>query len=47
MKVYGDHVGHKWLSGNSGGLVKPAKFGAPRKGYKPLCDAPGTYVLEK
>jgi poly[(R)-3-hydroxyalkanoate] polymerase subunit PhaC len=37
----------KWLNGNSGDLVKPAKIGSSRKGYKTLCDAPGTYVMEK
>ena len=26
--------------------VEPPKFGAPRKGYGSICDAPGTYVLE-
>lgn len=34
----------KWLATNSGVLVDPPRMGAARKGYKPLCDAPGTYV---
>jgi polyhydroxyalkanoate synthase len=36
----------RWLHARSGRLVKPPPIGAPRKGYAPLCDAPGTYVLE-
>jgi polyhydroxyalkanoate synthase len=35
-----------WLADHSGMPVKPPGLGAPRKGCKPLCDAPGTYVLE-
>jgi polyhydroxyalkanoate synthase len=36
---------NKWLSERSGGTVDPPPTGAP--GFMPLCDAPGTYVLEK
>jgi polyhydroxyalkanoate synthase len=35
---------NKWLSQRSGGQVDPPRTGAP--GFMPLCDAPGTYVLE-
>jgi polyhydroxyalkanoate synthase len=35
-----------WLAQHSGDPVEPPKLGAPRKGYKLLCDAPGAYVLE-
>jgi polyhydroxyalkanoate synthase len=34
----------KWLGQRSGGQVDPPSMGAP--GFIPLCDAPGTYVLE-
>jgi polyhydroxyalkanoate synthase len=33
-----------WLGRHSGGRVDPPPMGAP--GFMPLCDAPGTYVLE-
>lgn len=33
-----------WLGQRSGGPVDPPGMGAP--GYLPLCDAPGTYVME-
>lgn len=36
-----------WLRTRSGALVAPPPMGAPRKGYKPLDDAPGRYVHEK
>lgn len=36
-----------WLLRYSGDPVKPPKPGGSRRGYKPLCDAPGTYVFEK
>jgi polyhydroxyalkanoate synthase len=36
-----------WLSARSGDLVPPPPFGSPEKGYAPLADAPGTYVLQK
>jgi len=35
-----------WLTRHSGERVEPPSMGAPRKGLKPLCDAPGAYVLE-
>jgi len=34
-----------WLAARSGEKVAPPSMGAPGKGYAPLCDAPGTYVL--
>ncbi len=36
-----------WLAGQSRDLVTPPTMGAPDKGYPPLVDAPGTYVLQK
>jgi len=36
-----------WLKARSGTPVTPPSMGAPRKGYKPLEDAPGQYVHEK
>jgi len=36
-----------WLKARSGEPVDPPSMGAPRKGYKPLDDAPGQYVLER
>ncbi len=35
-----------WLKEHSGDEVAPPPMGAARNGLKPLCDAPGTYVLE-
>ncbi len=37
----------KWLAGYSGEKVKSPSMGASKKGYKPLRDAPGEYVLMK
>lgn len=34
-----------WLANHSGMPVTTPPMGAPRKGLKPICDAPGTYVL--
>ena len=36
-----------WLAERSGEPVSPPSMGAPDKGYIPLCDAPGRYVLER
>ena len=39
---------HDWLvARGSAGQVPPPPMGAPDAGYRPLCDAPGTYVLER
>jgi polyhydroxyalkanoate synthase len=35
-----------WLDARSGAPIAPSEIGAPRADYKPLCDAPGTYVLQ-
>ena len=35
-----------WLGTNSGAPAKPPPMGDPSSGHAPLCDAPGTYVLE-
>lgn len=35
----------KWLTDHSSGLCKPPAIGASRRGYQPLADAPGSYVL--
>jgi polyhydroxyalkanoate synthase len=34
-----------WLARHSGDPVEPPRLGASRKGYGPICDAPGAYVL--
>jgi polyhydroxyalkanoate synthase len=36
-----------WLEQYSGATVAPPSMGAAAKGYKPLCDAPGTYVFQR
>lgn len=36
-----------WLVSYSGKKVLPPGIGNPEQGYKVLCDAPGTYVLQK
>ncbi len=36
-----------WLEARSGKPVAPPKMGAERAGYRPLGDAPGTYVLQR
>ena len=35
-----------WLSERSGQMTSPPSMGAPEKGYRPLIDAPGSYVLQ-
>jgi polyhydroxyalkanoate synthase len=35
-----------WLSARSGTPVAAGAIDAARAGYTPLCDAPGTYVLQ-
>jgi len=38
----------KWLEERSASRkVAPPPMGAPKKGLKPLCDAPGTYIKQK
>ncbi len=37
----------EWLSAKSTEMVDPPSMGAPENGLKPLCDAPGTYVLQR
>ncbi len=36
----------RWLKGGSNEFSTPPQMGAPQAGYRPICDAPGTYVLE-
>lgn len=36
-----------WLKARSSGQTNPPALGAPRKGYRPLRDAPGEYILER
>jgi polyhydroxyalkanoate synthase len=36
-----------WLEAHSGGRVAPPAMGAPRKGYAPIEDAPGSYVRQR
>ena len=36
-----------WLAARSGEPVKPPHLGAPSGAYKALCDAPGTYVMQR
>ena len=36
-----------WLEARSGARVAPPMMGAPKAGYTPLCNAPGTYVLQE
>ena len=37
----------KWLTDYSGAKEKPPTLGSPEKNLRPICDAPGTYVLKK
>lgn len=37
----------RWLAERSGAPVAPPPMGAPDRGLAPLCDAPGTYVLQR
>ena len=37
----------EWLANRSGEMGLPPSMGNPKQGYKILCDAPGTYVLQK
>jgi len=37
----------EWLANCSGEMVLPPSMGNPKQGYKIICDAPGTYVLQK
>ena len=36
-----------WLAARSSDRVSPPPLGAPERGYPPLSDAPGTYVLQE
>jgi polyhydroxyalkanoate synthase len=36
-----------WLKARSGEPVAPPAMGAPKLGFEPICDAPGTYVMQK
>jgi polyhydroxyalkanoate synthase subunit PhaC len=36
----------EWLGAHSGVATEPPSMGAVAAGYTPLCDAPGTYVLQ-
>jgi len=35
-----------WLEGHSGDAVAPPPMGSAQDGYAPLCDAPGSYVMQ-
>lgn len=38
---------NNWLSARSGEMVEPPQLGGNHKDYRPLCDAPGTYVFQE
>jgi len=40
-------IWQSWLASHSAKKIRPPGIGDARAGYKALCDAPGTYVLEK
>jgi polyhydroxyalkanoate synthase len=40
-------VWQEWLTRHSSGAEPAPPMGAPEKGYAPLCDAPGTYILQQ
>ncbi len=40
-------VWEQWLSERSGETTAPPPLGAPGTEYAPLCDAPGTYVMQE
>ncbi|MDM8550678.1 alpha/beta fold hydrolase [Desulfobacterales bacterium HSG2] len=35
----------EWLANRSSGMTSPPSVGSAEKGFQPICDAPGTYVL--
>jgi len=37
----------RWLKARSGPMLPPPPMGAPEMGCTPLCDAPGTYVMQE
>ena len=39
------HEWDRWLARHCGARAAPPPLGAPRRGYAPLAEAPGTYVL--
>ncbi len=36
-----------WLKTRSGDVVSPPSMGAPKYGLKPICNAPGSYILQE
>ena len=40
-------VWQQWLERHSSGSETLPTMGAPEKGYEPLCDSPGTYVMKQ
>jgi polyhydroxyalkanoate synthase len=37
----------RWLDARSGGRTTPPPIGGKKRDLRPLCDAPGTYVLQE